>query len=80
MLIRFIATTVDVERVFSLGWLLLPYVHSRLSVQSTRALMCLGSWSLLGLIEDSDIKAAIGLGDVIGKEEELSEDWDAIKL
>jgi len=80
MLIRFIAMTVDVERVFSLGPLLLPYVRSWLSVQSTRALMCLGSWSLLGLIEDSDIKAAIGLGDVIGKEEELSEDWDAIKL
>ena len=42
--------------------------------------MCLGSWSLLGLIEDSNTKAAIGLGDVIGKEEELLEDWDAIKL
>ena len=59
--------------------LLLPYVRSQLSVQSTRALMCLGSWSLLGLIEDSNIKAAIVLGDVIGKEE-LSEDWDTIKL
>jgi hypothetical protein len=42
--------------------------------------MCLGSWSLLGLVEDSDIKAAIGLDDVVGKEEELPEDWDAIKL
>jgi len=63
-----------------MGRLLLPYVYSRLNVQSTHALMCLGSWSLLGLIEDSDIKAAIALGDVIGKEEELPEGWDAIKL
>jgi hypothetical protein len=78
--IKILATMVDVERVFSMGRLLLPYVHSRLNVQSTRALVCLDSWSLLGLIEDSDIKAAVGLGDVVGKEEELPEDWDAIKL
>jgi hypothetical protein len=48
--IKVLATTVDVERVFSMGRLLLPYVRSRLNVQSTHALMCLGSWSLLGLM------------------------------
>jgi hypothetical protein len=53
-LLRFLATTVDVKQVFSMGRLLLPYVHSRLSVQSTCALMCLGSWSLLGLVDDAD--------------------------
>ncbi|KAJ7933627.1 hypothetical protein B0H13DRAFT_1592206, partial [Mycena leptocephala] len=35
------ATSVDVERVFSRGRLLLSHVWNRLSAQSTRALMCL---------------------------------------
>ena len=74
----FQATTVDVERVFSRGRLVLPYVRSRLNVQSTRALMCVGSWSLLGLIDDLDIKAALGVDMVIGKEEDLPVGWDAI--
>jgi len=39
--------------------------------------MCVGSWSLLGLINDSDIKEALGL-DVIGKEDELPVGWDSI--
>jgi len=74
----FEATTVDVERVFSHGRLVLPYVRSRLNVQSTQALMCVGAWSLLGLINESDIKAALGIDVVIGKEEELPVGWDAI--
>jgi len=55
----FSATTVDVERVFSQGWLLFPHVRNHLSIQSMRTCMCVGAWSLLGLIQDSDIKAAI---------------------
>jgi len=74
----FQATTVDVERVFSRGRLVLPYVCSRLNVQSTHALMCIGSWSLLGLIDDSDIKEALGLDVVNGKEDELLVAWDSI--
>ncbi len=66
------------ERVFSRGRLVLPYVRSRLSVQSTRALMCVGSWSLLGLINDSDIKAALGMDVVNGEEDELPVGWDSI--
>jgi hypothetical protein len=72
------ATTIDVERVFSCGRLVLPFVRSRLNVQSTRALMCVGSWSLLGLIDDPDIKAAIGMDMVNGKEDELPIGWDTI--
>ena len=71
------ATTVDVECVFSHGRLVLPYVCSCLNVQSTCALICVGSWSLLGLIDDSDIKEALEL-DVIGKENELPVGWDSI--
>jgi len=73
----FLATSIDVERVFSQGRLLLSHVRSRLSVQSTRALLCVGTWSELGLIKDSDIKGCLGLDEVC-EEEELAEDWDTI--
>ena len=73
----------DVERVFSQGRLLLSHIRSRLSVQSTRALMCLGVWSKLGFITDSDIKAAVVvlpelIGELTGDEEELGINWDRI--
>ena len=46
------ATSVDVERVFSKGRLILSHVRNGLSVQSTRALMCIGAWSRMGLVKD----------------------------
>ncbi|KDR70620.1 hypothetical protein GALMADRAFT_76041, partial [Galerina marginata CBS 339.88] len=49
-----------------------------LSVQSTRALLCLGVWSLLGYVKDSDVKAAAVLPEVDGDEQELPDNWDAI--
>ncbi|TFK79581.1 hATC-domain-containing protein, partial [Polyporus arcularius HHB13444] len=75
-------TSVDVERVFSRGRLLLPHVRNGLSSQSIRALLCLGEWSLLDLIDDTDIEGDIkGLAELDGDEEVLLEDgWDRIKL
>ena len=73
-----IATTVDVERVFSRGRLVLPYVRGRLAVQSTRASLCVGLWSSKGLVKDNDIKAALSADEIVGKEEGLAADWDAI--
>ena len=73
-----IATSVDVERVFSRGRLVLPYVRGRLAVQSTRASLCVGLWSSQGLVRDGDIKAA--LGAEIEEEDELPMDWDAIRV
>jgi hypothetical protein len=71
------ATSIDVERVFSQGRLLLSHVRSRLSVHSTRALLCLGEWSELDFVKDSDIRA--GLTKEEGDDETgLAEDWDAI--
>ena len=66
--------------MFSQGRLLLSHIRSRLSVQSTLALMCLGVWSKLGFITDSDIKAAVViLPELIGEEEEkLGIHWDRI--
>jgi len=46
LLMHIVATSVDVERTFSQGRLVLSHVRNRLSVQSTRALLCLGVWSL----------------------------------
>jgi hypothetical protein len=75
-----LATSVDVERVFSQGRLLLSHIRSRLSVQSTRALMCLGVWSQLGFVTDSDVKAAVILPELHADEEEEVPElhWDKI--
>lgn len=72
-----LATTVNVERVFSQGHLVLPHIRNRLTFQSTRALLCVGTWSTLNMINDSDIKAALG-AEVTGEEEDLPADWDSI--
>ena len=43
---------------------------------STRALMCLGAWSMLGLVEHSDIEAAANLPDVYDDDEFIK--WDYV--
>jgi hypothetical protein len=52
------ATSVDVECVFSKGRLVLSHVQNGLSVQFTCALMCLGTWSRMGLVKDKDVMEA----------------------
>ncbi|KZV90026.1 hypothetical protein EXIGLDRAFT_559559, partial [Exidia glandulosa HHB12029] len=49
------ATSVDVERTFSKGRILLSHIRNRLSAQSTRALLCLNSWIPLNIVKTSDI-------------------------
>ena len=79
MLILLIATTVEVERTFSQGRLVLPHVRNRLSSQSTHALMCVGNWSQLGLVKIKDILPV--LGDELNEDEdELPAGWDQICL
>jgi hypothetical protein len=75
-----LATSVDIERTFSQGRLLLSHIRNRLSVQSTRALLCLGIWSKMDYVKDKDLKAATVLPEVGSDEEdiELSHNWDAI--
>ena len=74
-----IATTVNVEHVFSHGQLVLPYVCSRLAVQSTCASLCVGLWSSQGQVRDSDIRAALGADEINGEEDELALGWDNIQ-
>ncbi|EJD33097.1 hypothetical protein AURDEDRAFT_77213 [Auricularia subglabra TFB-10046 SS5] len=38
------ATTVDVERLFSTGRMLLSYLRNRLSADSVHSILCLKSW------------------------------------
>ncbi|KAF8163032.1 hypothetical protein B0H34DRAFT_305249 [Crassisporium funariophilum] len=74
------ATSVDVERGFSQGRIVLLHLCSHLSVQSTRALICLGVWSRLGYVNNSDIKAVVVLPEIPAheKEERLTVGWDSI--
>jgi hypothetical protein len=61
------ATSVDVERLFSCGRLILLHTHSRLGVITVRALLCLGSWSLKGLVRDEDVTSAALLDEIEGQ-------------
>ena len=76
----FVATFVDVECVFSQGRIVLSHLQSRLSIQSTWALMCVGVRSTLGYVKDSDIKDAIMQPEIPVHEREgpLVEGWDSI--
>ena len=74
-----LATLVDVERTFSQSRLLLSHIHNWLSVQSMRALLCLGIWSKMGYVKDKDMKVATVLPEVGSDEEDkLGDNWDAI--
>ncbi|KIM58132.1 hypothetical protein SCLCIDRAFT_128912, partial [Scleroderma citrinum Foug A] len=73
------ATSVDVERLFSHGRLLLSHVHSCLSPQSVRALLCLGAWSELNLVKSADVLKVGAMPDIPGHEETVLDDgWDHI--
>ncbi|EMD32854.1 hypothetical protein CERSUDRAFT_160869 [Gelatoporia subvermispora B] len=52
-------TSVDVERVFSRGRLLLSHIRNGLSARSVRALLCLGEWVRLGFLTEKDIIACL---------------------
>ncbi|KAG6815444.1 hypothetical protein H0H93_009803 [Arthromyces matolae] len=79
------ATSVEVERVFSRGRNLLSYVRNRLSAQSTRAVLCLGYWSKLGLVKDRDILRVASLLEVpleegdSDSEVDVPDDWEDLE-
>ena len=67
LLMKSTATSIDVEWLFSRGCLILLHTHSQLSVSSTWALLYLGSWSLMGLVRNKDVKAITSLDEIQGK-------------
>jgi hypothetical protein len=76
----FLATSVDVERVFSKGRIILSHLRNRLSIQSTRVLMCLGVWSVLGYMKDHHLTPVTSLPDLedSAEEEGVEEGWDMV--
>ena len=55
-------------------------VCSLITTQTTCAILCLRSWSLLGLVKDEDIMKVAVMKDVEGNvEEEFEDGWDSIK-
>ncbi|KIM50612.1 hypothetical protein SCLCIDRAFT_145047 [Scleroderma citrinum Foug A] len=62
--------------------MVLPYLRNRLSTQSTRALLCLGQWSKIGLVKDDNLhKVTYGELELDGENDvELPEGWDKIAL
>jgi len=58
--------------------LILSHIRNHLTVASTCTLMCLSAWTKLNLVQNSDIKAAVVLPDIIGDEDELELGWDHI--
>lgn len=61
------ATLVEVKWLSSHGRLILSHTCSYLSAQSTCALLCVGSWSLVGLVLDEDVEAVAMLDEIKGK-------------
>lgn len=45
--------------MFSRGRLILTHTRSRLSAQTSRAIVCLGSWSTLDMVKTSDLAVAL---------------------
>ena len=70
--------SVDVERVFSKGHLVLSHVRNQLSVESTHSLLCLGAWSKLGFINEADIKAITNLPDVKEGDKDYQDEFDRV--
>ncbi|PPQ88236.1 hypothetical protein CVT25_005286 [Psilocybe cyanescens] len=74
------ATSVDVEHVFSRGRILLSHLRNRTSPQTTRALMCLQVWSILGYVKNKDMLSVTRLPETQGDDDEdLDDGWDDIK-
>jgi hypothetical protein len=78
LLSDFQATLIDVEHMFSQGRLLLSHVRSHLSIHSTCVLLCLGKWSTLDLIKDSDLRACITGNEADEAEDDVAEGWDRV--
>ena len=57
---------------------MLSHVCNQLTVESTQALLCLGAWSGLGLINKDNIKAVASLPDVAEGDEEIDDEFNVV--
>ena len=75
-----LAMSIDVERIFSRGRLLLSHTRSRLSTQTTHAVLCVGQWCVQNFVKVEDVVAVSKLDDEEGDEEEMEDGWDMITI
>ena len=61
------------EHVFSRGHILLFHLHNQLSAQIVQALLCLGEWSYLNLVDDSNVYTITNVSE--DKSEKTMEEW-----
>ena len=61
-----IATSIDVEWLFSGGHHIVTHTHSWLSAETTCALLCLEAWSIINLVKTRDVFAMAALKDLQG--------------
>jgi hAT family C-terminal dimerisation region len=75
-------TSVEVERVFSRGRILLSHLRNRMSPQTTRKMMCLNSWFKVNIIKTDDALSAIRQApDVVeDSDDEIGGGWDGVLL
>ena len=65
-----LATSIDVERVFSKERLILSHIHNRMSAGTTRELLFLNNWITQGLVKMVDLKEVAKLPEVLDGEAE----------
>jgi hypothetical protein len=71
--------SIDVERLFSKGRLILSHVRNQLSAGTTRGLLCLNNWIGQGLVKPEDLKEAASLPKVLDDEaREEQDEFDMI--
>ena len=72
--------TVDVERVFSRGRVVLSYLWNRLNVQTVRALICVDEWIKAGIIKEKQMHDCLrALKEVEDDDEaDVGDGWDDI--
>lgn len=73
-----IATSVDVERLFSRGRVILNHMRNSLDPRMFCAMLCLGEWIGAGVIQYEDLKVAVGGLLDISDDVELPVGWDKI--
>ena len=57
---------------------MLSHIRNRLSVESTRALLCLGAWSKLGFVDNGDIKEATNLPEAKVGDPDINDVYDMV--
>jgi hypothetical protein len=71
-------TSIDIERIFSKGCLLLSHICNQLTVDTTQVLLCLGTWSKLGFVNKEDLLAATLLPELKEGGKDVPDGFDLI--